>query len=113
MKLFVRVLHGASAFFVAGIMLLLLPQACQTTGDLMVDAGEWLRDSSDPVPPAHAAEGGSTCAQWEVTMRDDRCQADASRPVLTDGESCELPEGWEPIGYNGTVNSFLLRRCIR
>lgn len=81
-------------------------------GDAMVEAGTWIRDgaSSDA-----AAQDGTRCAQWEVSIWDPDDSCSWSNPAnVLDGEICEAPAGWEPFhsGYSD-LSSFQVRRCTR
>lgn len=103
---------------IAGIILLLGPQACRATGDAMVDAGEWIRDAGDAAEDAvsrdaNAQDSGTNgCSRWEISNYDTTgCHGDDYEPMIDQGESCSLPAGWEPFGVD-THNDIVIRRCL-
>jgi hypothetical protein len=102
---------------IAALVLVLL--ACgvdrsvmMTMGDAMVEAGTMMHDAA---APDAAAQVGQVCAQWEVPLWTPRDTCSYTNPVsVLDGETCEVPAGWEPFhsGYDD-LSSFQIRRCTR
>ena len=57
------------------------------------------------------------CTQWELSRwnwnGDESCLIDGEVPIWNDGEACDVPEGWEPLGdVAGSLFYIMIRRCV-
>lgn len=59
--------------------------------------------SATPVPPALAV-----CQQWQVALLPSN--TDGADPGLV---ARDVPEGWEPYGFDRSWGRVMLRRCVR
>ena len=102
-----RVITILAAGLVAGLVLLCGPWACRTAGDALVDAGDWLRDAGDAATSdADAQTSGEECRQWEWST------VYCSSRRLSEGDTCSVPEGWEPFSFDGGSGNTAVRRCV-
>lgn len=81
--------------------------AMSTLGHMLIDAGDDGRADAQSTAPSGVAR---ECLRWSVSFYTAGAQPNCENiPSVVDGQSCEIPTGWEPFAGEDRVS---LRKCL-
>lgn len=52
------------------------------------------------------------CTQWEFTVWSSADSCGPTMPEWANGQTCTMPDGWEPFASGSSSNVVQLRRCL-